>query len=211
VRGALPSATTPAAAARAVAPPRPFCLSAAAWRRGHATLVPLREEHMESVRRWRNAQLAVLRQAGPLSPEDQRRYWREGVAPTWRQRQPEQLLFALLREGRPVAYGGLVHIAWRDGRAEVSFLADPLRAADPEAYAADQADALALLCEVAFDELGLRRLTTETFDLRPRHVAGLERAGFRPEGRLRAQVVVDGRPVDSLLHGLLREEWADAR
>lgn len=209
--GAAPSAAPASPVSQGVAPPRPFCLAAAAWRRGDATLVPLREEHMESVRRWRNAQLAVLRQAGPLSPDDQRRYWREVVAPTWRQRRPGQLLFALLREGRPVAYGGLVHIAWRDARAELSFLADPRRAADPETYAADQADALSLLCEVAFEELGLRRLTTETFDLRPRHVAGLERAGFRPEGRLRTHVVVDGRPVDSLLHGLLREEWRDAR
>jgi len=174
-------------------------------------LTPIRYEDREAIRSWRNAQLQVLRQAAPLTAEQQDQYFQKVVLPLFEQEKPGQLLFSLLHREQLVAYGGLVHISWLDGRAEVSFLADPARVADAATYRQDFLAHLRLLGQVAFDDLKLNRLFTETYDIRPAHVAILEEAGFRLEGRLRQHV----RPTpdtfaDSLMHGQLAADYATA-
>ncbi|MBF9220831.1 GNAT family N-acetyltransferase [Hymenobacter ruricola] len=172
-------------------------------------LVPIRYEDREPIRQWRNAQLAVLRQAAPLTAEQQDAYFQRVVLPLFEQARPGQLLFSLLREGELVAYGGLVHISWPDERAEVSFLADPARALAPATYRQDFLAFLQLLYRVAFEDLRLNRLVTETYDLRPAHVAIMEESGLKPEGRLRQHVqLAPGTFADSLMHGLLAADYA---
>ena len=174
-------------------------------------LVPIRYADREAIRAWRNAQLAVLRQAEPLTVEQQEAYFQRVVLPLLAQEQPGQLLFSLLKNQELVAYGGLVHLSWPDGRAEVSFLADPLRAAEPATYRADFLAHLRLLGRVAFEGLKFNRLFTETYDIRPAHVAILEEAGFRLEGRLRQHVqLAPGTFADSLMHGQLAADYATA-
>lgn len=174
-------------------------------------LVPIRLDDREPIRAWRNAQLQVLRQAAPISTADQDGYFLRVVLPLFTQEQPGQLLFSLLHREELIAYGGLVHIAWPDRRAEVSFLADPVRSADPATYRADFRAHLRLLGQVAFADLKFARLFTETYDLRPAHVAILEEAGFQFEGRLRQHVqVAPGIFADSLLHGQLAADYATA-
>ena len=110
-----------------------------------------------------------------------------------------------------MAYGGLVHISWPDARAEVSFLADPTRAAEAATYRQDFRAHLRLLGQVAFAGLQLNRLFTETYDIRPAHVAILEEAVFRLEGRLRQHVQLKpGTFADSLMHGQLAADYATA-
>jgi RimJ/RimL family protein N-acetyltransferase len=146
----------------------------------------------------------VLRQAAPLSEADQARYYEAAVAPTYEQERPRQLLLTLLHDREPIGYGGLTNLDWEAGRAELSFLVAPERAADHAVYARDMAAFIALVVDgVAFADLGLHRVFTETYDLRPHHVAVLEASGFVREGRMRDHVRVDGRFVDSLLHGRL--------
>ena len=174
-------------------------------------LIPIRYEDREPIRAWRNAQLEVLRQAAPLTAEQQETYFQRVVLPLFEQEQPGQLLFSLLRNGTLVAYGGLVHISWSDGRAEVSFLADPTRAADPSIYRDDFEAHLRLLGQVAFEALKFNRLFTETYDIRPAHVAVLEQAGFQLEGRLRQHVrLAPDTFADSLMHGQLAADYATA-
>ena len=174
-------------------------------------LLPIRVADREAIRAWRNAQLVVLRQAAPLSALDQDAYFTRVVLPLFTQQQPAQLLFSLLHHGELVAYGGLVHISWLDGRAEVSFLADPARAAEPATYRHDFRAHLRLLGQVAFEGLKFNRLFTETYDIRPAHVAVLEEAGFRLEGRLRQHVqLAPGTFADSLMHGQLAADYATA-
>lgn len=174
-------------------------------------LVPIRYADREAIRAWRNAQLAVLRQAEPLTAAQQEAYFQRVVLPLFEQERPGQLLFSLLLEGELVAYGGLVHISWLDGRAEVSFLADPARAAEPATYRRDFRAHLRLLGQVAFKELAFNRLFTETFDIRPAHVTILEEAGFRLEGRLRQHVRLGPDTfADSLMHGQLAADYATA-
>ena len=174
-------------------------------------LVPIRYDDREPVRAWRNAQLEVLRQAEPLTAEQQAAYFQRVVLPLFEQERPGQLLFSLLHDEQLIAYGGLVHISWPDGRAEVSFLADPGRAAEPATYRQDFRAHLRLLGQVAFEGLKLNRLFTETYDIRPAHVAILEEAGFQLEGRLRQHVQLKpGTFADSLMHGQLAADYATA-
>jgi len=184
------------------------CLKQERYESGPLAVIPVREEDMELIRVWRNEQIRVLRQKKPLSPEDQRRYYREAVLPTFDQPQPPMLLFTYLQEDRPIGYGGLVHIDWENRRAEISFLLETARSkedADGE-YARLFSCFLGFMKQIAFEELGLNRLYTETFDIRPLHVQVLEKNGFRPEGRMRQHVRINGRFVDSLIHGCLSEE-----
>ena len=186
-------------------------LPQAEYRWQNYQLVPIRYEDREPIRAWRNAQLEVLRQAEPLTTEQQEAYFQRVVLPLFEQEQPGQLLFSLLHNNELVAYGGLVHLSWPDGRAEVSFLVDPTRAADPATYRQDFRAYLRLLGQVAFEGLKFNRLFTETYDIRPAHVAILEEAGFRLEGRLRQHVQLKpGTFADSLMHGQLATDYATA-
>ena len=153
----------------------------------------------------------MLRQAEALTAEQQEAYFQRVVMPLFDQEKPGQLLFSLLHKGELIAYGGLVHISWPDGRGEVSFLVDPVRAADADRYRQDFLAHLRLLGRVAFQELRFNRLFTETYDIRPAHVAILEEAGFRLEGRLRQHVQLKpGTFADSLMHGQLAADYATA-
>ena len=186
-------------------------LPQAEYRWQNYQLVPIRYEDREPIRAWRNAQLEVLRQAEPLTAAQQEAYFQRVVLPLFEQEQPGQLLFSLLHNNELIAYGGLVHLSWPDGRAEVSFLVDPTRAADPATYRQDFRAYLRLLGQVAFEDLKFNRLFTETYDIRPAHVAILEEAGFRLEGRLRQHVQLKpGTFADSLMHGQLAADYATA-
>jgi RimJ/RimL family protein N-acetyltransferase len=186
-------------------------LPQAEFRHGAYQLIPIRYEDREPIRAWRNAQLAVLRQAEPLSAARQDAYFQQVVLPLFEQEKPGQLLFSLLYHDELIAYGGLVHISWPDSRAEVSFLVEPERAANAETYRRDFLAHLRLLGQAAFEGLGFNRLFTETYDIRPAHVTILEEAGFRLEGRLRQHVRLSPDTfADSLMHGQLAADYATA-
>ena len=172
------------------------------------TYVPLRRGDIEALRQFRNAQLDVLRQAAPISIEQQERWYDEVVAPTQRESQPSMMLVSILAEGDDfIGYGGLTNIDWTSRRAEVSFLVDPERAHAPDAYRRDMRAFLEFLKRWGFGELGFNRLFTETYAFRESHIAILEQAGFTLEGRLRQHVLTGGELMDSIMHGLLSTDW----
>ncbi|WP_210515923.1 GNAT family N-acetyltransferase [Hymenobacter terricola] len=184
-------------------------LAQSEFRHAAYRLVPIRYEDREPIRAWRNAQLEVLRQAEPLTAAQQEAYFQRVVMPLFEQEKPSQLLFSLLHNEELIAYGGLVHISWADLRAEVSFLVEPERAANAAAYRQDFLAHLRLLGQVAFEGLKFNRLFTETYDIRPAHVAILGEAGFKLEGRLRQHVrLAPDTFADSLMHGQLAADYA---
>jgi len=169
--------------------------------------VPLRRSDIEPLRRFRNAQMDVLRQSGTISPEDQVRWFEETVVPAQRDPRPPMVLASMLDgEGRFIGYGGLTNVSWDARRGEVSFLVDPTRAAEPDVYGRDMSSFLAFLKELAFKRLGLNRLFAETYAFRHFHLGILEQAGFVEEGRLREHALVGKRLEDSVVHGLLAAE-----
>jgi RimJ/RimL family protein N-acetyltransferase len=160
-------------------------------------------EHIEAIRLWRNAQLAVLRQSEPISTDQQIAYFRKRVWPGKTMAAPSEILLALHHEETLIGYGGLVHIAWHDSRAELSFLLDPAVPRSAAEYNQAFLAWIRLMQRMAFCDLGLRRLTTETYSTRLHHLPVLEMSGFRREGVLRAHVMIDGQPSDAILHGCL--------
>jgi len=166
----------------------------------------VQDDHIEPIRAWRNAQLDVLRQSSPLTEADQRCYYENTIWPTLDHRQPHQILLSFFENDRLLGYGGLVHIAWPDRRAEVSFLLDPHGSMSEPQYGTLFTGFLSLMKVLAFTELGMHRLWTETYATRKNHVAVLEANGFQPEGRMRQHVQIGGAGVDSLIHGCLAHE-----
>jgi len=177
------------------------CLNVDAVVQGDRRLLPIRHKDMASILQWRNAQLKVLRQSGTLTTEQQECYYQQVIAPSFGENEPKQILFSYLHGEELIGYGGLVHIAWHDRRAEVSFLVATERAENASMYSQDFSLYLSLIKETAFQHLGFKRLFTETYDIRPLHISILESSGFIPEGRLKAHVWIDAMPVDSLIHG----------
>lgn len=180
------------------------CLSRQSYQYSDYVIVPIRHVDIEPIRTWRNAQLSVLRQAAPISPAQQESYFAQHIWPTMHLKQPSNILMSFLYRGRLIGYGGLVHISWLDHRAEMSFLVDDLRAQDLDLYTSDFSAFIQLIKSMAFDDLGFRRVLTETYANRSFHIGILEQCGFEREGVLRDHVKIEGFFVDSIIHGLLK-------
>lgn len=166
---------------------------------------------IEAIRQWRNAQIDVLRQTSIITPEEQVAYYATHVWPQMEMAEPGQILLAIERNGTLIGYGGLVHISWPNRRGEISFLLDPVLMQDEAGYGDIFYRFLMLVQELAFVDLGFNRLTTETYAHRTFHISIMEKAGLVPEGRLVEHVIIDARPVDSLLHGILARDWRKTR
>jgi carbamoyl-phosphate synthase large subunit len=171
------------------------------------SLRAIHERDIEAVRLWRNAQMDVLRQSEPISPDAQVRYFAEKVWPEKALREPMQILLAIECKGVLIGYGGLVHISWPYRRAEISFLLKPKLEQDDFSLVPIFTRYLLLIQELAFQDLGLHRLTTETYEHRTNHIKAMEAAGHRHEGTLREHVLIDGQPTDALVHGILASDW----
>jgi len=177
------------------------CLSKPMVRHGVLSLIAVQPEHIEAIRNCRNAQMDVLRQSAPITPDEQTAYYAANMWPDMSRPKPRNVLFAYLDNGRFIGYGGLVHVAWEHRRAEVSFLLEPHLAKANDVYALYFSTFLRLIQTVAFDDLELHRLFTETYATRAHHISILESTGFHLEGTLKDHVRIQDQPVDSVIHG----------
>ncbi|MGV9249867.1 GNAT family N-acetyltransferase [Streptomyces sp. NPDC003697] len=71
-------------------------------------------------------------------------------------------------------------------------------------------DALRLLVAHLFGSFGLHRIGLDTWSGNERAVRAFTGLGFREEGRRRGAVLVAGRRYDTVLFGMVREEWPGA-
>jgi RimJ/RimL family protein N-acetyltransferase len=71
-------------------------------------------------------------------------------------------------------------------------------------------EATRLMVRHAFHTLNLNRVWLEVYEYNPRGARAYEKAGFRVEGRLRQDTFRDGRYWDTLIMGVLRDEWEAA-
>lgn len=104
-------------------------------------------------------------------------------------------------DGDPVGTVGLKSPDEVWGRAEIGYLVAPDRWGN--GYATD---AVATLCDYAFDERRLDKVYATVFETNPASSRVLEKAGFAEEGRLRREAFVDGERVDLIRYGLLADE-----
>lgn len=68
-------------------------------------------------------------------------------------------------------------------------------------------EAVRLVVDYAFEELNLNRVELTTDEENARAIRCYEKAGFVREGLLRQHRLIDGRFGNTLVMGVLREEW----
>ncbi|WP_370088951.1 GNAT family N-acetyltransferase [Ekhidna sp.] len=165
---------------------------------GDYSVVPIRFEDRYDIMKWRNEQIYHLRQHKLLTKEEQDNYFSEIVSSLFDQEKPDQILFSYLNNDVCIGYGGLVHINWRDLHAEVSFLMQT----DLEArYFGFHWDTfLELIQIVAFGKLGLNKIFTYAFDVRPSLYSILENAGFLKEAILNEHCLFDNKYIAVVIH-----------
>lgn len=150
--------------------------SKAFYQTGTYSVRPIKFEDMNSVRKWRNNQIAVLRQTHRLTMLHQVIYYIVHIKKERNRLLPKQILFSVEKEGNLIAYGGLVHINWRSSSAEFSFLHSGGE------KSSNYGECLRIFIDILRYEmcpqLHIRTLTTETYLTRSHHLSLLEENGF---------------------------------
>lgn len=180
---------------------RYLCLQQQEFSLGDYSLVPIRYEDRFLIMKWRNEQIYHLRQARPLTEEDQQRYFDNVVARLYDNPQPDQILFSYLEKDTCIGYGGLVHFNWIDNNAEISFIMDTQL--EKEHFAEHWSNYLTMLKEVAFKDLALHKIYTYAFDLRPHLYPIFEAEGFVREATLKEQCLYHGEYKNVVIHSLI--------
>ena len=162
------------------------------------------ELDIELIRMWRNNQTEILRQKEKISKEKQEEYFRKYVWNEMNSLNPKQILLSIVSNDILIGYGGFVNISWQDKRAEMSFILSNEIAKNKTLYEKNFSEFIVLLQEIAFKNLNLNRIYTETYDIRPLHISILEKNKFKFEGRMKCHLIIDNKKVDSLLHGCLK-------
>lgn len=184
--------------------PRYNCLKQQKFSYGNYSLVPLRYEDRFLIMKWRNEQIYHLRQARPLTVDDQQRYFDNVVAKLYDNPQPDQILFSYLEKDTCIGYGGLVHINWIDNNAEISFIMDTQL--EKEHFAEHWNNYLTMLKIVAIDDLELHKIYTYAFDLRPHLYPIFEAAGFVREATLKDHCCYNGEYKDVVIHSIINSK-----
>jgi RimJ/RimL family protein N-acetyltransferase len=179
-----------------------FCLGSGFFSGRSIELRAVQPEDIESIRRWRNQQMRILRQDKLITAREQRAYFEKHVWPDFVSSNPSQVLFAVIRDKVLIGYGGLVHISWKHGRAEISFLLETGLEHNVKVGQGVFHEFLAIVRSIAFEDLKLEKLTTETFEARTHFVPTLEAFGFVLEGVLKKHWVSEGQRQDVFLHAL---------
>jgi len=67
--------------------------------------------------------------------------------------------------------------------------------------------AMQLILKYGFESLNFHRLYLRVFETNLRAIRSYEKAGFKPEGKLRQAHFLNGKYIDILLMSVLRQEW----
>lgn len=151
----------------------------------------------------------ILRQKTIITPEDQKAYFEEKVFPEYEKTQPDMLLYGILKNDDLIGYGGLVHIDWIVGSAEISFLLEPVANSDVQIFCEIFEAFLKFIKGVAFKIFPLNKIYTSAYDIRPHLYISLERQGFSLEARILKSVRVGDELVDEVKHCFFMSQYVD--
>jgi len=162
------------------------------------SLVPIRWEDRYKIMQWRNEQIFHLRQNKILTVEEQNAYFENVISKLFDQEQPDQILFSMLQREMCIAYGGLVHIDWKDKNAEISFVMNTdLEASFFEYYWTIY---LKFIQNIAFLQLKLFKIFIYAFDLRPHLYPVLIKNGFDLETKLKRHIKIGKQFKDVVIY-----------
>ncbi len=180
--------------------PSYICLHQQEHHLGNYSIVPLRYEDRFLIMKWRNEQIYHLRQAHPLTEDDQQRYFDNVVSKLYDNPKPDQILFSYLENGNCIGYGGLVHINWIDRNAEISFIMNT--SLEAEHFTEHWSNYLTMLKEIAFNDVEFHKLYVYAFDLRPHLYTTLEANGFVRESTLKEHCFYQGEYKNVVIHSI---------
>jgi len=161
-------------------------------------LIPIRYDDRYDIMNWRNDQIFHLRQKFELKKIDQDNYFENIIRPSFNEKLPKQILFSFLKENLLIGYGGLVHINWENKNSEISFIINTIL--EEKNFEMLWDNFLTLLENVAFSKLGLHKIYTYAFDLRPRLYVVLEKRDYKLEARLKMHEQFKNKFIDVLIH-----------
>jgi RimJ/RimL family protein N-acetyltransferase len=161
-------------------------------------------EDLPSIWRFNNDLEVELAGGGdPPSPSPLERWQREFERDVT-ERDANKAAFMIEADGKRIGLCGLYDIDWTARHAELG-----ITVGDRDYWGQGYGrDAVRLLLDYAFRLRNLRRVWLEVHAANERAIRCYRACGFVEEGRLREHVWLDGRYVDNVLMGVLREEWA---
>jgi RimJ/RimL family protein N-acetyltransferase len=117
---------------------------------------------------------------------------------------PRNKVFAIEnKDGVYLGGMGLHRIDWENRNAEVG-IAIGKKEYWNKGYGTD---AMMTLLDFAFNRMNLHRVCLKVFDFNVRGIKSYEKCGFKREGVLRHDLYVNGEYHDSVIMGILRDEF----
>ncbi|PRX43504.1 GNAT family N-acetyltransferase [Salegentibacter salegens] len=170
---------------------------------GEYAIVPIRMEDRYAIMKWRNEQMYHLRQNEILTKENQDEYFNDVISNLFDQEKPNQILFSFLKGDECIGYGALVHINWVDKNAEISFIMNT--SLEEDYFELYWINFLELIEEVAFKELGLHKIFTYAYDLRPLLYSALEKSCFALESELKEHCYFNSKFISVKIHSKMNK------
>jgi RimJ/RimL family protein N-acetyltransferase len=177
------------------------CLAKQKYALDKFQIVPIRDEDRYDIMHWRNEQIYHLRQSKPLDKISQDYYFEIVIAKIFEKERPDQILFSYLENEKCIGYGGLVHINWVDKNAELSFI---MKTSEEIQFDLHWSNFLALIEQVAYNELNFHKIFTYAFDLRPHLYNVLEKNGFIKEATLKEHCYFMNTFINVVLHSKIK-------
>jgi RimJ/RimL family protein N-acetyltransferase len=166
------------------------------------TLRHHRVDDLPHVRRWyRDTELARLTRYSvlPMSDDEVDRFFHARLM------SPESVAYAIdLRE--PSRLVGLTTFSNLDpDNGSVLF---HITIGEPDAWGQGYGtEATGLMLQLAFERIGLHRVSLSVFSFNERAIRSYQKSGFRLEGRAREAILRNGERFDELSMGILAQEW----
>ncbi len=129
--------------------------------------------HFEEIRKWRDSQRDILRTKEDMEPSAYRQLLIDDECKRYAN---ENHLYGIEHEGLFIAFGGLTHIKWETGTAELSFISKP-----GHDYESAFRFHLRVSSEIFFSNsyYNGKVLISETYPHRHYHMHLLEMGGFK--------------------------------
>jgi RimJ/RimL family protein N-acetyltransferase len=106
-------------------------------------------------------------------------------------------------DGKHIGMIGLHNINWKDRTATTGAVIG-----EKEFWGKGYGtDAKMMLLDFAFNELGLEKINSEAYEFNKRSINYSLGCGYKKEGKRRSQIFRRGRRWNTILLGVLREEW----
>jgi RimJ/RimL family protein N-acetyltransferase len=168
-------------------------------------LRPIEREDVPLVTAWINRPevTRTLRMTRPMNRR-QEEEWGERLG---RSENDLSLLIAVKETDRPIGATSFHHIDSRNRHAEFGIMIG-----EPDEWGKGYGtEATALMVRHAFETLNLNRIWLHVYEYNSRGLRSYEKLGFKKEGVLRQENFREGRYWDTIVMGLLRQEWEAAK